>query len=117
MIFSKSLKFPSNLRLVDITAIYKEKDPQAKENYRPLNVLPMLSKVLEKLMQKQMNSFITDYLSDFLCGYRQGFSTPHALITFLESYRQSGSALMNLSKTFDATNHEPFDRKTACIRF
>ena len=47
MIFSKSLKFPSNLRLVDITAIYKEKDPQAKENYRPLNVLPMLSKVLE----------------------------------------------------------------------
>ena len=82
----------------------------------------MLSKVLEKLMQKQMNSFITDYLSDFLCGYRQGFSTPHALIKFLESYRQSldsrgygGSVLMNLSKTFDATNREPFDRKTSCI--
>ena len=42
MIFSKSLKFRSNLRLVDITAIYKEKDSQAKENYRPLNVLPVL---------------------------------------------------------------------------
>ena len=64
-------------------------------------------------MQKQINSFIADYLSDFLCGYRQGFSTKHALIKLIESWRQSldsrgysGAVLMDLSKAFDTINHE-----------
>ena len=67
----------------------------------------------ERLMQKQINSFIADYLSDFLCGYRQGFSTQHALSTLIESWRQSldcrgysGAVLMDLSKAFDTINHE-----------
>ena len=82
-------KFPSTLKLADITPIYKKKNLQAKENYRPVSVLPVLSKVFERLMQKQINSFITDYLSDFLCGYRQGFSTQHVLIKLIESWIQS----------------------------
>ena len=68
---TSSGKFPSNHKLADITRFIKKKDPQAKENYRPVSVLPVLSKVFERLMQKQINSFITDHLSDFLCGYRQ----------------------------------------------
>ena len=50
--FTSSRKFPSNLKLADITPIYKKKNPQAKENYRPVSVLPVLSKVFERLMQK-----------------------------------------------------------------
>ena len=106
-------KFPSNLKLADITPIYIKKDPQAKENYRPVSALPVLSKVFERLLQKQINSFITDYLSDFLCGYRQGYSTQHALIKLIESWRQSldsrsysRAVLMDLSKAFDTINHE-----------
>ena len=65
---TSSRKFPSNLKLADITPIYKKKNPQAKETYKPISVLPVLSKVFERLMEKQTNSFIMDYLSDFLCG-------------------------------------------------
>ena len=85
-LINKSLSsriFPSNLKLADTATIFKKKDPQAKENYRPVSALPVLSKVFESLMQKQINSFITDYLSDFFCGYRQGFSTQHALINLI----------------------------------
>ena len=64
-------------------------------------------------MQKQINSFITNYLSDFSCCYRQGFSTPHALIKLIESWRQSldgrgysGAVLMDLAKAFETINHE-----------
>ena len=64
-------------------------------------------------MQKQINSFITDYFPDFLCGYRQGYSTQHALIKLIEIWRQnldsrgySGAVLMDLSKAFDTINHE-----------
>ena len=59
-----SRKFLPNLKLADITPIYKKKDPQAKESYRPVSVLPVFSKFFERLMQKQINSFITGYLSD-----------------------------------------------------
>ena len=82
--FTSSRKFASNLELADITLIFKRKDPQAKENYRPVSVLPVLSKDFVRLMQKQINYFITDYLSDFLCRYRQGFSTQLALIKLIE---------------------------------
>jgi len=64
-------------------------------------------------MQKQINSFITNHLYDVLCGHRQGFSTQHALIKLIESWRQSldkkgysGAVLMDLSKAFDTINHE-----------
>ena len=62
---TSSKKFPANHKLADITPICKKKNPQAKENYRPVSVLPVLSKVFERLMQKQINSFFTDYLWDF----------------------------------------------------
>ena len=59
-------------------------------------------------MQKQINSYISEYLSDFSCGYRQGFSTQHALIKLIESWRQSldnkgysGAVLMDLLKAFN----------------
>ena len=111
---TSSRKFPSNLKLADITPIYKKRcSLEAKENYRPVNVLPALSKKFERFMQKQINSLIKDYLSDFLCGYRQGFNTQHALIKLIESWRQSfdrrgysRAVLMNLSKALDTINHE-----------
>ena len=95
--------------------MFIRKKPQSKENYKPVSVFPVLSKVFERLMQKQINSFITDYLSDFLCGYRQRFSTQHALIKLIESWRQSLDSRgysrvvsMDLSKAFDTVNHERF---------
>ena len=89
------------------------KSPQSNENYRPVSVLPVLSKVFEKLIPKQLNSCIRSYLSDFLCGYRQGFSTQHVFIKLIESWRQSldsreytVAVLMDLPKTFVTINHE-----------
>ena len=55
---ASSTKFPSNLILADITPIYKEKNPQARESYRPVSILLILSNVFERLMQKQVNFFI-----------------------------------------------------------
>ena len=55
-----SRKFPSNLKLADITPVFFffKKNPQLKENYRSVSVLPVLSKVFERLMQKQINSLL-----------------------------------------------------------
>ena len=41
-------KFPDSLKLSDITPVFKKLDPSDKANYRPVSVLPLLSKVFEK---------------------------------------------------------------------
>ena len=71
--------FPNNLKLADVTPVFKKDDPFDKKNYRPVSVLPTISKIYEKLMQKQINNYITNYLSPYLCGYRKGIETPNRL--------------------------------------
>ena len=105
--------FPQNLKLADITPVYKKNDPLDKTNYRPVSILPVVSKSFERIMQKQINDFIISFLSPYLCGYRKGFNTQHALLTLVENWRKSldnkgvgGAILMDLSKTFDTLNHD-----------
>ena len=66
---------PDNLKLADITPVFKKNDSLNKENYRPVSVLPSISKIFDKLMQKQINGYINNFVSPYLCGYRKGFST------------------------------------------
>ena len=41
-------KFPDTLKLSDIVPVFKKLDPTDKTNFRPISVLPLLSKVFEK---------------------------------------------------------------------
>ena len=64
---------PKNLKLADMTPVYKKKDPTLVENYRPVSVLPCVSKVFERVIQKQLSSFINEFLSPYLSGYKKRF--------------------------------------------
>ena len=105
--------FPQNLKLADITPVYKKNDPLDKTNYRPVSVLPVVSKIFERIMQKQINDFIISFLSPYLCGYRKGFNNQHASLTLVENWRKSldnkdfrGPISLDLSKAFDTLNHD-----------
>ena len=96
-----------------MTPIFKKDDATQAKNYRPISVLPSLSKVFERLIQKQLLSHIDNYLSSYLCGYRKGYSAQNALIHLIEKWKQTldakgyaGAVLMDLSKAFDTINHE-----------
>ena len=56
---------PDNLKLADVTPVFKKGHPFDKKNYRPLSVLPTISKIYEKLMQRQINNYITHNLSTY----------------------------------------------------
>ena len=81
-------EFPENLKLADVTPVFKKKDPLDKTNYRPVSVLPPVSKIFERLMQKQINEHIKNKLSPYLCGYRKGFSTQYALLSLIERWKK-----------------------------
>ena len=105
--------FPENLKLADVSPIFKKKDKTFVGNYRPVSVLPTVPKIFGRIMQKQVSDYIGKFLSPFLCGYRKGFSTQYALLTLIERWKFcldkqgfAGALLMDLSKAFDTINHE-----------
>ena len=70
-------EFPEKLKLADVSPIFKADDSTLKFNFRPISVLPALSKVMERIMAKQMTPFANTRLSSLLCGFRDGYSTQH----------------------------------------
>ena len=105
--------FPNELKLADITPIFKSVDSTAKKNYRPISILNSISKLFEKLIQNQLNPFFDKKLSEHLCGYRKGYTTQYALLNLIESWKKfrdkkgyAAAVLMDLSKAFDTINHE-----------
>ena len=75
------------------------------KNYRPVSVLPVVSKFFERLMQKQTNDIIEKHLSPYLCGYRKGYNCQYALLCMIEQWKMSldnnglaAGIMMDLSK-------------------
>ena len=67
-------EFPDKLETVDITLAFKKGDKHDKSNYRPVSILPILSKVYEKCLYKQIENYIDNILSNFQCCFRKGFN-------------------------------------------
>ena len=81
--------FPKNLKLADITPIIKAHETILVENYRPISILPTISKSFERIMQKQMNDFVEMHQSPYLCGYRKGYNSQYALLAMIERWKMS----------------------------
>ena len=107
------MTFPENLKHADITPLYKKDKKDIKGNYRPVTILPNLSKIFEKCMFEQMSQFFENIFSKYQCGFRKGFSTQQCLLAMLEKWKRSvdnskmfGALLTDLSKAFDCLDHE-----------
>ena len=109
---------------MDMTPIFKKLERIHIENYRPVSVLPAISKIFERIMQKQIISYVNEFLSPYLCGYRKGFNTQHALTVMIEKWKcaldnkkHAGAVLMDLSKAFDTLDHELMIAKLGAYGF
>ena len=108
-----SSKFPSSFKYANITPVFKKDSRNNKENYRPVSILPVISKIFEKIMNDQLTSYFEKILSKFQCGFRQGFSTQDCLLLMLEKWKHAvdnnkvfGALLTDLSKAFDCISHD-----------
>ena len=88
-----------------MTPVFKKEDASFLNNYKPVSVIPIVSKIHEIIMQKQILKYIDKHLSPHLCGYRKGYGTQTALISMLEKWKLSidnkgfaGGVLIDLSK-------------------
>ena len=109
----KNKKFPDSLKLSNIVPVHKKKDATDKTNYRPVSILPLLSKVFEKVMYIQLYDYMENFLNQLLCGFRKAHSTQHALFRLIQSWQKEldesgfvGTILMDLSKAYDCLPHD-----------
>ena len=107
--------FPDLCKLAKIIPIFKKDNPLLCENYRPISLLPIFSKIFEKVIYKRMYDFAEQikliYERQF--GFRARHSTNHALISTTESIKSQidqgnyvGGVFIDLQKAFDTVNHD-----------
>ena len=114
--FNESIKkytFQSILKNANVTPVFKKGYRGSKENYRPVSILPVISKSFEKLLCKQITILIDSLLSKYQCGFRKDFSVQHCLLAMLEKWKNAvdkrkvfGALLTGFSKAFDCLYHE-----------
>ena len=80
--------FPDCLKKVNVTPIFKKDCPPDKDSYRPVSIVPLLSKVFEKLIYKKLSNYIEIFLSYIFCGFRKGHNFQHALLKLLHSWQK-----------------------------
>ena len=118
--------FPDLCKVAKVSPIFKSGDQNLCENYRPISLLPIYSKIFEKVISSRMYSFLTKnnliYNKQF--GFRSGYSTNHAIISlteeikaFLDSGQLAIGVFLDFKKAFDTINHEILLKKLYCYGF
>ena len=57
--------FPISLKLANITPVYKKGSKNSKENYRPLSILPNISKIYERCLFNPISNYFENIFSKF----------------------------------------------------
>ena len=105
--------FHNSLKYAEIKPTFKKDDRCEKENYRPVSLLPVVSKFYEKVLYGQIEAYFNLILSPIQCGFRKGYSAQHCMLVLLEKWRRAldskqivGIVLTDLSKAFDCIIHD-----------
>ena len=117
VIFNKSLglgEFPENMKVARVVPLFKGADSLLKDNYRPISLLPVISKLLEKCVYKRLTSHMESngHLYDKQFGFRKHHGCVDAIETFignvLEGFDKEMHCLsifIDLKKAFDTVKH------------
>ena len=106
--------FPDCLKLATITPIFKKGDRSDFRNYRPISVLPLLSKIFERLLYNRLLDYCTSnsILTPFQFGFRPKLTTQDATLNLTEYLYEAlnnkeiaVSVFIDYSKAYDTVNH------------
>ena len=106
--------FPSALKVAVVKPVYKSGDTKLFNNYRPISILPYISKILEKIIHKRIMSYLLDanILSNCQYGFQKNRSTYMPLLLLQENITKAfekGNMVcgiyLDLKKAFDTVDH------------
>ena len=116
-LINKSLEtstFPNVEKIAKVIPIFKNGTKSSFDNYRPISILPVFSKLLERTVHRQLYSYLEEnnFLTDRQFGFRKSRNTSQA-ITYITDFIRSamdrdeytGAIYVDLKKAFDTVNH------------
>ena len=107
--------FPENWKKAVITPIPKVSIPLSPSDFRPISLLPTLSKIIEKLANIQIVEYLIEhnFLDPYQSAYKKNHSTQTALLKLCEDIYDiiddseiTLLVLLDFSKAFDTVNHK-----------
>ena len=117
-LFNTSLvtsQFPDSWKLARVIPIFKEGDKTEKSNYRPISVLPVISRLFERLVANQLYQHMNDngYFSSEQSGFLRLHSTVTCLLKNTDDWYNGldlgklvGLVFIDLKKAFDTVDHD-----------
>ena len=112
--------FPNSWKQAKVNLLYKGGAREEKNNYRPISILPTMSKLLEKFIQKNLMEFFNkcDVLHQSEGGFRSGHSTETAFTLMAERWLKAmndgnvvGTIMVDFRKAFDFVDHSLLIKK------
>jgi hypothetical protein len=117
-IYNASLEsgiFPDQQKVAKVIPVYKKGEKKDIQNYRPIALLSVFSKLLEKLVHNRLMAFIegNGVITEAQHGFRMMKSTETAMQTFIQSTQEAIEKKVNpigiffdLTKAYDVLNHK-----------
>ena len=77
----------NKFKLAKVVPVFKKGARHDVNNYRPISLLPVFSKILEKLVYWRLLSFLTrqNFFHENQFGFRKNYSTSHAATLLVEN--------------------------------
>lgn len=119
--------FPDIWKTAVIIPIHKaNQDPAEAVNYRPISLLPSLSKIYEFILLNRLREFCNDknIIIPEQFGFRKGHSTVHQLLRVIEFIHEgfrrgetTGAIFLDVAKAFDRVLHSALLLKIMRLNF
>ena len=126
LIFEKCINsstFPDVWKRANVQPVHKKDSRQLKTNYRPISLLPLLSKIFEKILFDSTYRFLNDnmLISENQSGFRPNDSTINQLLSItntiyenFEEHAETRAIFLDISKAFDKVWHDGLIFKLKC---
>ena len=127
-IVNKSLitgKFPCSWKEAKVKPLFQTGAKDDKNNYRPISILPTVSKLIEKWVESQFSKYLNEYnlLHQSQSGFRSKHSTESAIVRMIDFWlktvndgKLTGCVMVNFRKAFDLVDHKILLNKLKCYK-